>query len=175
MAGPRYSSEDGRLAGERTFVAVSVWISLLTVADSLGSRLLTLNAGAAGRRMRSCGSSRRAIRLRGRDPRQRGVTGFPTRFCLPGARRIFELQFQLLDQPRRALGALPVQFTFQLLDTQLEMRDPRLGVGRMACALAASACQLDLECDAVVRPDAVGEIVGELEDSERPVRVSIWN
>lgn len=28
---------------------------------------------------------------------------------------IFKLQFQLLDQPRRALGALPVQFAFELL------------------------------------------------------------
>ncbi|MGY3470335.1 hypothetical protein ACVW0I_007206 [Bradyrhizobium sp. LM6.11] len=37
----------------------------------------------------------------------------------------FELQFQLLDQPRRALRALPVQFAFELLDPQLEMRDQR--------------------------------------------------
>lgn len=37
----------------------------------------------------------------------------------------FEFQFQLLDQPRRALGALPVQFAFELLDPQLEMRDQR--------------------------------------------------
>src|SRR6478609_2334173 len=36
---------------------------------------------------------------------------------------LFELQFKLLDQPRRALGALPVQFAFELLDPQLEMRD----------------------------------------------------
>src|SRR5215212_5828261 len=41
----------------------------------------------------------------------------------------FELQFQLLDQPRRALGALPVQFALELLDPQLEVRDQRL-VGR---------------------------------------------
>ncbi|MEY9279938.1 hypothetical protein ABIA03_001130 [Bradyrhizobium yuanmingense] len=37
----------------------------------------------------------------------------------------FELQFQLLDQPRRALRALPVQFAFELLDPQLKMRDQR--------------------------------------------------
>src|SRR5215207_4397586 len=37
----------------------------------------------------------------------------------------FEFQFQLLDQPRRALGALPVQFAFEFLDPQLEMRDQR--------------------------------------------------
>lgn len=41
-----------------------------------------------------------------------------------------ELQFQLLDQPCRALGALPVQFAFQLLDAQLEVRDQRLVVGQ---------------------------------------------
>src|ERR1700760_1244200 len=40
----------------------------------------------------------------------------------------FELQFQLLDQPRRAFGALPVQFAFELLEPQLEMRDQRLVV-----------------------------------------------
>src|SRR6476660_5064178 len=43
----------------------------------------------------------------------------------------FELQFQLLDQPRRALGALPVQFAFELLDPQLEMRDQRLVVRQL--------------------------------------------
>jgi hypothetical protein len=37
----------------------------------------------------------------------------------------FEFQFQLFDQPRRALGALPVQFALELLDPQLEMRDQR--------------------------------------------------
>src|SRR6201987_1836177 len=40
----------------------------------------------------------------------------------------FELQLQLLEQPCRALGALPVQFAFELLDPQLEMRDQRLVV-----------------------------------------------
>src|SRR5256884_8334445 len=43
----------------------------------------------------------------------------------------FELQLQLLDQPRRALGALPVQFAFELLDPQLEMRDQRLVVRQL--------------------------------------------
>src|SRR6266481_3277221 len=37
----------------------------------------------------------------------------------------FELQLQLFEQPCRALGALPVQFAFELLDPQLEMRDQR--------------------------------------------------
>ncbi|MGY4297849.1 hypothetical protein ACVWXN_005944 [Bradyrhizobium sp. i1.4.4] len=37
----------------------------------------------------------------------------------------FEFQFQLFDQTRRALGALPVQFALELLDPQLEMRDQR--------------------------------------------------
>ena len=46
--------------------------------------------------------------------RRRGLSG-----KLVLARRgdeFFELQFQLLDQPRRALGALPVQFALELLD-----------------------------------------------------------
>ena len=43
----------------------------------------------------------------------------------------FELQFQLLDQPRRALGALPVQFAFELLDPQLKVRDQRLVVRQL--------------------------------------------
>lgn len=43
----------------------------------------------------------------------------------------FELQFQLLDQARRALGALPVQFAFELLDSQLEMRDQHLVVRQL--------------------------------------------
>lgn len=43
----------------------------------------------------------------------------------------FELQFQLLYQPRRALGTLPVQFAFELLDPKLEMRDQRLVVRQL--------------------------------------------
>src|SRR5436190_19098032 len=43
----------------------------------------------------------------------------------------FELQLQLLQQPRRALGALTVQFAFELLDPQLEMRDQRLVVRQL--------------------------------------------
>lgn len=43
---------------------------------------------------------------------------------------VFELQFQLLDQPCRALGELPVEFAFQPLDAQLEMRNQRLVVGQ---------------------------------------------
>jgi hypothetical protein len=39
---------------------------------------------------------------------------------------LFKFHFQLLDQTRRALGAWPVQFAFELLDRQLEMRDQRL-------------------------------------------------
>lgn len=45
-------------------------------------------------------------------------------------REVFQLQFQLLDKPCRALGALPVQFAFQPLDAQLEMRNQRLVVGQ---------------------------------------------
>lgn len=41
----------------------------------------------------------------------------------------FKFQLQLLDQPRRALGALPVQFALELLDPKLKMHDQRL-VGR---------------------------------------------
>jgi hypothetical protein len=47
----------------------------------------------------------------------------------------FELQFQLLDQLRRALGALPVQFALELLDPKLKMHDQRL-VGRQLAARA---------------------------------------
>src|SRR5206468_3775519 len=43
----------------------------------------------------------------------------------------FKFQFQLLDQPRRALGTRPVQFAFELLDPQLEMRDQRLIVRQL--------------------------------------------
>ena len=43
----------------------------------------------------------------------------------------FKFQFQLLDQPRRALGTRPVQFAFELLDPQLEMRDQRLVVRQL--------------------------------------------
>lgn len=43
----------------------------------------------------------------------------------------FEFQFQLFDQTSRALGALPVQFAFELLDPQLEMRDQRLVVRQL--------------------------------------------
>jgi hypothetical protein len=43
----------------------------------------------------------------------------------------FELQLQLLEQPCRSLGALPVQFAFELLDPQLEMRDQRLVVRQL--------------------------------------------
>lgn len=44
---------------------------------------------------------------------------------------LFELQFQLLEQPCRALGALPVQCAFELLNPQLEMRDQRLVVRQL--------------------------------------------
>lgn len=39
---------------------------------------------------------------------------------------LFELKLQLLEQPWRALGALPVQCAFELLNPQLEKRDQRL-------------------------------------------------
>ncbi|WP_439366141.1 hypothetical protein ACNJYD_09675 [Bradyrhizobium sp. DASA03005] len=43
----------------------------------------------------------------------------------------FEFQLQLLEQPCRALGALPIQFAFELLDPQLQMRDQRLIVRQL--------------------------------------------
>jgi len=57
--------------------------------------------------------------------------GGPRGKLIPARRggEFFELQSQLFDQPRRALGALPVQFALEFLDPQLTMRDQRL-VGR---------------------------------------------
>ena len=82
----------------------------------------------------SSGQGLRTGRLRGEDAhglrlRRRGLRG-----KLILARRgdeFFKFQFQLLDQPRRALGARPVQFAFELLDPQLEMRDQRLIVRQL--------------------------------------------
>jgi hypothetical protein len=77
--------------------------------------------------------------LANRPLAREGAHGLSLRRCglcgkLVLARRgdeFFELQFQLLDQPRRALGARPVQFAFELLDPQLEMRDQRLIVRQL--------------------------------------------
>ena len=43
---------------------------------------------------------------------------------------LLELQFQLLEQPRLALGPRPVERPPQLLDLEPEGRDHRLGVGQ---------------------------------------------
>src|SRR6478736_1086693 len=60
----------------------------------------------------------------------------------------FELQFQLLDQPRRALGALPVQFAFELLDPQLEMREQRhVGTREVRRKSARLRCHEAIESD----------------------------
>ncbi|MCP1838578.1 hypothetical protein ACVIHI_000057 [Bradyrhizobium sp. USDA 4524] len=42
-----------------------------------------------------------------------------------------ELQLQLLEQPCRALGSLPVQFALELLDPQLKMCDQRFVVRQL--------------------------------------------
>ncbi|KRP99913.1 hypothetical protein AOQ72_12180 [Bradyrhizobium yuanmingense] len=49
----------------------------------------------------------------------------------------------MLDQRRRALGALPVQFALELLDPQLKMRDQSL-VGRQL-RLRTGSCRLGLQ------------------------------
>ncbi|MGY4473646.1 hypothetical protein ACVILL_001060 [Bradyrhizobium sp. USDA 3364] len=51
-------------------------------------------------------------------------------------------EFQLFDQPRRALGALPVQFALEFLDPQLEMRDQRRVTRSTLQAASAGACQV---------------------------------
>ena len=48
-----------------------------------------------------------------------------------GGDEVFEFQLQLLNQPRRALRALPVEFALELLDPQLKMRDQRCGVRQL--------------------------------------------
>ena len=55
----------------------------------------------------------------------------------------FEFQFQLLDQTRRALGARPVQFAFELLDSQFEMRDQRLVVRQFRPSIGRFGLPID--------------------------------
>jgi len=74
----------------------------------------------------------RPLALKGADVLRPRCGGLRGKLIL--ARRgdeFFELQLQLLEQPCGALGALPVQFAFELLDPQLEMRDQRLVVRQL--------------------------------------------
>ena len=108
------------------------------VGASMTTRSCSMSSGQGLRTGRLRVKARTGLRLR------RGLRG-----KLILARRgdeFFKFQFQLLDQPRRALGARPVQFAFELLDPQLEMRDQRLvvrqlrpRVGRFGLPMA-SAC-----------------------------------
>ena len=45
--------------------------------------------------------------------------------------QVFELKFHLLQEPRLALGARPIDFAPQLLDLQLEMGDQRFTAGKV--------------------------------------------
>ncbi|MDA9489638.1 hypothetical protein XI08_10870 [Bradyrhizobium sp. CCBAU 11361] len=82
------------------------WLIFSQSQQVNSSRAGRLHEGADALRLRRCG-------LRGKLilPRRGG--------------EFFEFQFHLLDQPRRALGALPVQFALGFVDPQLEMRDQR--------------------------------------------------
>ncbi len=63
---------------------------------------------------------------------RRGGCGLRGEFILGcGGDEVFEFQLQLLDQPRRALGALPVEFALELFDPQLKMSDQRCGVRQL--------------------------------------------
>lgn len=57
------------------------------------------------------------------------------------------MQVQLLDQPCRALGALPVQIAFQPLDAQLEMRNQRLVVGQHGLRVGGFHLPVPSICD----------------------------
>ena len=73
------------------------------------------------------GLADRPLAREGADLARLGRRGLRGEFILGrGGDEVFEFQFQLLDQSRRALGALPVEFAFELLDPQLKMRDQRL-------------------------------------------------
>lgn len=64
---------------------------------------------------------------------------------------VFELQFQLLDPPRRALGALPYSSRFSFSMRSLRCAIRASVSDSMACALAASACQLETSVCATSR------------------------
>ena len=51
--------------------------------------------------------------------------------------QIFELQFQLIEQPTAALGGLPVLLAPQLGDQQLVMGNQRFGAGGACLSLLA--------------------------------------
>jgi hypothetical protein len=74
----------------------------------------------------------RPFAYKGANLARLGGRGLRGEFILGrGGDEVFEFQFQLLDQSRRALGALAVEFAFELLDPQLEMRDQRLVVRKL--------------------------------------------
>ena len=78
------------------------------------------------------GLADRPLAREGADLARLGRRGLRGEFILGrGGDEVFEFQLQLLDQPRRALGALPVEFAFELFDPQLKMRDQRLGVRQL--------------------------------------------
>ena len=87
------------------------------------------------------GLADRPFAREGADLARRGRRGLRGEFILGrGGDEVFEFQFQLLDQPRRALRALAVEFAFELFDPQLKMRDQRLVVRQLRPrTLAASA------------------------------------
>jgi hypothetical protein len=64
-----------------------------------------------------------------------------------GGLEVFELQFHLVDQPRRAFRLGAVERALELLDLQLQMRDIGVGVG-----LSSTLAQNDrFQCGNVVR------------------------
>ncbi len=78
------------------------------------------------------GFADRPLAREGADLARSSRCGLRGEFILGrGDDEVFEFQLQLLDQPRRALRALPVEFALELLDPQLKMRDQRCGVRQL--------------------------------------------
>jgi len=72
----------------------------------------------------------------------RGIFG--RQFVLGGRRHEFlELQFQLVDQPLRALAARPVLLALQLSDQQLQVRDQSLGTRQLRLRIGCFRFSLD--------------------------------
>src|SRR5215213_7670973 len=94
------------------FVGASMTTRSRSMSSGHGLRTGRLRVKADVLRLRRCGLRGKLILARRGD-------------------EFFELQLQLLEQPCCALGALPVQFAFELLDPQLEMRDQRLVVRQL--------------------------------------------